>query len=293
MGPDDALGARVLDAPPEGLVDVTWACEASAGAGCAAAGEGTIDDRVDLPAGGRVVYRMAGTVARGATGELVNLASVEAPPGLFDPAPGNGADEAAVTVGPPRSDLALTIRFLSGTAAIPGQRVLHEVEIANLGPSAAPTLRLLRGGLGAAFLDPVWSCRTAPTGGAGGSATCVVDPNDPEAVGRFTLAAGARAVFRLDALIDPGGPGRARPGGRPRTPDRHRPEPVQQRGLGDDAARAGERPGRHPDPGPADLGARDRRRGAGRAPVVGAAPGRQARARSTCAPARRSSTRSG
>jgi len=212
-GPGNAFGARVLDAPPEGLEDVTWTCAASGGARCAVGspsgsggpgGKGAIDDRVDLPAGGRVVYRMTGTVGQGVTGDLVNLASVEAPSGIFDPVPGNGADQAEVSVGLPRSDLALALRFLSGAAAIPGRRVLHEVEIANLGPSDAPTLRLLRGGLGSAFLDPVWTCRTVQIGGSG---TCVVDPNDPEAVGRFTLAAGGRAAFRLDALIDPGARG--------------------------------------------------------------------------------------
>jgi len=199
-GPDDALGARVLDAPPEGVEDVTWICAAEPGARCTAAGEGALDDTVDLPAGATLTYTVTGTVSQGAAGELVNLASVDGPPGIFDPTSGNGADEAEVPVGPPRADLALAIRFVSD-AAVPGLRVDHEVEIDNLGPSDAPTLGLLRGGLAAAFLDPVWTCTTE------GSAVCVLTPNDPAEVGHFTLPAGTGVVFHLDSLVDPGARG--------------------------------------------------------------------------------------
>jgi|GEM_PF-2324097 len=200
-GPDHAFGARVLDAPPDGLAGVVWTCESEDGARCTSEGEGAIDDRVDLPVGAGLVYRMSGVVLQGQTGELVNEASVERPSGLLDPESDNGADEVAVTVGPPRSDLALAIRLLSGTA-VPGRVVVHEVEIRNLGPSDAPTLRLLRNGLSPLLLDPEWTRCTTD-----GDAVCLLTPEDQEAVGRFTLPAGTRVVFRLEAMVDPGARG--------------------------------------------------------------------------------------
>lgn len=192
-GPDDAFGARVLDPPPDGLSDVAWTCEAGDGARCTPAGTGTIDDRVDLPAGSAVTYRVTGTVSQAAAGELVNRVSVEPAPGLFDPDPGNGADEVETPVGPPRADLSFDVRFVSGRAATPGREFVHEVEIANRGPSDAPTLGFSGGGLGPAFTTPTWTC--APSGGA----DCTSGPVAGPIVDAVTLPAGSRVVYTLRA----------------------------------------------------------------------------------------------
>lgn len=196
-GPGAAFGARVLDSPPAGLAAVVWTCAARGGARCAPAGTGAIDDRVDLPVGSGVVYRLTGTVPQGATGALVNRASVETPPGLFDPDPDNGADEVEVPVGPPRADLYFDLRFVSGPGAVPGDPMVHEVEIGNLGPSDAPAFQFSGGGLGSVFVAPGWSC--TPEGGA----ACVPAQGAGPIAGTLALPAGGRVVYRLEATANP------------------------------------------------------------------------------------------
>lgn len=198
-GPDDAFGARVLDPPPDGLSDVAWTCEAGDGARCTPAGTGTIDDRVDLPAGSAVTYRVTGTVPQAAAGELVNRVSVEPAPGLFDPDPGNGADEVETPVGPPRADLYFDVRFVSDapdSSAVPGETMVHEVEIGNLGPSDAPAFRFSGGGLGPVFVEPGWRCTTE------GGATCVPALGAGPIAGTLTLPAGSQVIYRLEATAN-------------------------------------------------------------------------------------------
>lgn len=192
-GPDDAFGARVLDPPPAGLLDVAWSCEAGEGSRCTPDGDGGIDDRIELPAGSRVTYRVTGTVPLAAAGELVNRASVEPAPGLIDPDPGNGADEVVTPVGPPRADLSFDVRFVSGRSATPGREFVHEVVIANPGPSDAPTLAFSGGGLGPAFLSPSWTCA------ASGGADCTSGPVAGPIIDAVTLPAGSRVVYTLRA----------------------------------------------------------------------------------------------
>lgn len=197
LGPADAMGARVLDAPPEGLLGAAWTCTAEGGARCTAAGDGAIDDRVDLPAGSRVTYRVSGVVAQGVAGELVNSASVAPPAGLLDPDPDNGADQAAVAVGAPRADLYFDVRFVSGAPATRGSAVAYEVEIGNLGPSDAPPIPFAGGGLGPAFVAPSWTC--SPEGGA----TCTPAQGTGAIAGTIVLPVGSRVIYRLEATVGP------------------------------------------------------------------------------------------
>ncbi len=88
-GPNDALGALVQDLFPAVLTGVTWTCAGSGGATCAPAGSGDIDQIVDLPAGGEVVFQATGAVPVGSTGWLVNTAVVAAPAATADPDPGD------------------------------------------------------------------------------------------------------------------------------------------------------------------------------------------------------------
>ena len=90
-GPDAANGTGVHDNFPNALQGVTWTCVASGGASCAANGNGTIDQSVDLPDGGQVVFTATGTVAAGTTTTLTNTASVAVAAPTTDPNSANNS----------------------------------------------------------------------------------------------------------------------------------------------------------------------------------------------------------
>jgi len=91
-GPGDAVGARVLDPMPAELLDVTWTCVPSGGASCgvgggpvSAVGFGPIDQAVELPSGGSLLYTVRGLLSFEAGETLVNTATVEPPTPGSDP----------------------------------------------------------------------------------------------------------------------------------------------------------------------------------------------------------------
>jgi uncharacterized repeat protein (TIGR01451 family) len=84
-GPDTASGARVGDPVPAAITGAAWTCVGASGGTCTASGSGSIDDTVDLPAGGSVTYLLTGTVSPSAIGSLDNTATVTPPAGLVDP----------------------------------------------------------------------------------------------------------------------------------------------------------------------------------------------------------------
>jgi uncharacterized repeat protein (TIGR01451 family) len=206
FGPADAAGARVRDELPAGLAGATWTCRPRRGASCAGAGAGSIDERVDLRAGASVTYRITGTMAQDAAGPLVNLASVEPPPGLVDPEPEDDAAEATVPLGPVTADLYLDVRSLAleeggAGVAVPGTPIVHELEIGNLGPSDAPPFGFGGGGFGPAFVAPTWTCA-----GSGG-ATCVPAAGAGPVAGTVTLPAGGAVLYVITATVSPAAAG--------------------------------------------------------------------------------------
>jgi uncharacterized repeat protein (TIGR01451 family) len=85
-GPHPVTGANVEDAFPAALTGATWTCTASGGSACAnASGSGSIDELVDLLPSGTATFVVSATVAGGATGDLVNTATVTVPVGWSDP----------------------------------------------------------------------------------------------------------------------------------------------------------------------------------------------------------------
>ncbi len=88
-GPSPVVGAAVSDPILAPLENCTWTCTAAAGSSCTASGTGDIADGVDLLAGGWVAYSLTCDIPAGASGSVVNTASVAAPPGVTDPDPTN------------------------------------------------------------------------------------------------------------------------------------------------------------------------------------------------------------
>lgn len=88
-GPVAALGTTVVDIFPAAYTGASWTCAATGGASCSAAGSGNITQLVNLPMGGEVVFNVAGSVAPGTTGTLVNTVTAVVPGGITDPLQNN------------------------------------------------------------------------------------------------------------------------------------------------------------------------------------------------------------
>ena len=84
LGPNDVIGATVIDILPSNLINVQWGCAASGGASCTATGSGNINDMVDLPVGSLVEYSLNADTTTGEGGIVSNTVSVQGPIGLTD-----------------------------------------------------------------------------------------------------------------------------------------------------------------------------------------------------------------
>ncbi len=80
-GPSDAVGAAVADTfDATRLTNIAWTCAATAGSACtAASGSGDISGAATVLAGGTLTYTITANVLPGATGNLVNTATVTRP----------------------------------------------------------------------------------------------------------------------------------------------------------------------------------------------------------------------
>jgi uncharacterized repeat protein (TIGR01451 family) len=118
-GPSSVSGATVTDTMPSALTGASWTCAGTAGSSCGtASGSGNINTTVSLPAGGGVTYTVSATVSPGATGSLVNTATVAAPAGVTDPNPANNsaADTDVICTNPLSS---VTISVAGSTVVCP------------------------------------------------------------------------------------------------------------------------------------------------------------------------------
>jgi uncharacterized repeat protein (TIGR01451 family) len=94
LGPHEAVAANVLDALPAQLLTPTWVCEGESGAVCPdVSGSGDLDEIVDLPVGGRLLYIISGILDDPLQLPVVNQAMVvTTEPGFTrDPNPANNS----------------------------------------------------------------------------------------------------------------------------------------------------------------------------------------------------------
>lgn len=92
-GPSNVTGATVTDifSTNPNIASAAWTCTGAGGGTCTAAGSGDINDTVNLPASASVTYTVTANIVASPSGSLVNTASVTAPSGVNDPAPGNNS----------------------------------------------------------------------------------------------------------------------------------------------------------------------------------------------------------
>lgn len=160
-GPDNVVGATVADDFPSTLT-CSWTCSASAGSSCGPGGAGDIAASANLLAGGTATYSASCQVASGATGSLVNTATVTAPAGTTDAAGNNSATDTDTLT--PQADLRIT-KTDGVTIATPGSTLAYLIVASNPGPSNAPG-STIADNPPAACTSFNWSCS------AFGGATC-------------------------------------------------------------------------------------------------------------------------
>ncbi|HVR07517.1 MAG TPA: kelch repeat-containing protein, partial [Thermoanaerobaculia bacterium] len=168
-GPDPASGALVEDRFPPELSGIAWTCQASGGARCGATmggGSDRIEERVDLPVGGSVVYEVSATLAASASGSLADTARVEPPAGVVDPQPGNDRSTFAAPIACAAD---LEVQSVAPPTLVAGATAPYVVTVTNHGPCcAAATVLVVTPQAGLDLVSPL------PSGCAagGGQLTC-------------------------------------------------------------------------------------------------------------------------
>ena len=177
-GPSGVRGALVTDIFPGELENVAWECFSLAGgATCLGGSSGNGDfaaKPVRLPAGGRLLITASGTVKPGATGTIINTATVAAPSGFIELAPANNTATDADTILARRSDLSVEKIACSDPldcaateitdALEPGTPIHYQVRVDNAGPSDALGASV-RDVLPETLANAVWSCLATPLPG--------------------------------------------------------------------------------------------------------------------------------
>ena len=194
-GPSNVTGATVADTFPASLT-CTWTCVGAGGGTCTAAGSGDINDTVNLPVGGSVTYTASCTIAPGATGSLVNTATVSAPAGVTDP---NLANNTATDTDTLAGSANLAITKTDGvTTATPGGSVTYTIVASNAGPSAVTGATVAD--TFPAALTCTWTC----VGAGGGTCTAAGSGNINNTV---NLPVGGSVTYTASCTIAPGATG--------------------------------------------------------------------------------------
>jgi uncharacterized repeat protein (TIGR01451 family) len=134
-GPSDAPDTEVQDFFPPELVSVSWTCVASGGASCPPAGNGDIDELVDLPVGGSVLFTVTATIDPCASGTLTNLVAALPDPSVFDPNPtdNSASDADSIVV---FADLTVSVSDTPDPVLV-CNLLEYEITVRNNGPSCA------------------------------------------------------------------------------------------------------------------------------------------------------------
>ena len=193
-GAHDAPGATVADTFAAVLTCSTT-CVGAGGGTCTAGPFATsINDTVNLPAGGSVTYTAVCSVSGSASGTLTNTATVTAPGGVPDP---NTADNSATDIDTlivaPTADVAIT-KTDGATTEIPGTTVTYTIVATNAGPNAAPTVAVAD-----TFAASLSGCATTCV--ATGGASCAAGPILGNLSTNANLPVGGSATYTATCTI--------------------------------------------------------------------------------------------
>lgn len=203
-GPTNVIGATVRDVIPEVLTGVTWTSAVNGSATVTAGGSGIGNDlsasiNISSGVGNSVTFTVTGTVPSGATGPIVNTATVAPPADVTDPVPGNNT---ATDVNPivRQADLAIT-KVSSPNPYVAGSTLTYTLTITNNGPEdvAGATVR---DSLPSAVSGFTWTC-WASSGG-----TCLTANGTGDIDTLVNLPSGTQATFTITGTVPLGTSGR-------------------------------------------------------------------------------------
>lgn len=209
-------GVPVTDTVPPEITGVRWTCAPTSGVGACSAASGTGNDinlTVDLNVGATVTITVTGTVSPVATGELVNTATVDRPPDVFDDNVNNNTSSARVTVLPnPIQPAGLkSVRLFTDTdnsgTLTKGDIVEYTIIYSNTQPNLAITGFQATDALDASQLSFVSGSYSFTASGVG--TTVTPNPNyngttDTKIVipGGTLGAAGGQVVVKFQAVVN-------------------------------------------------------------------------------------------
>ena len=191
-GPSAVVAAVITDTLPAALTGATWTCAGAAGATCAASGNGSINDTINLAVGATATYTITATIASNATGTMSNTATIATPAGTTDPTAGNNSANDTNTL-VPTADLAIT-KTDNTLTAVPGTPTTYTIVATNNGPSTV-TGTVVTDNVPVALSNVVWTC-VASVG-----ATCGATSGSGSISETINLAPGATATYTLTGDI--------------------------------------------------------------------------------------------
>jgi uncharacterized repeat protein (TIGR01451 family) len=147
-GPSDVTGVEIYD-PVTVIHDIssdTWTATAAGGAsGFTTSGSGSINDIVNLPAGGSITYTVIAVIKSSATGTLSNTVTLTPPSGFINTNPlGTSGGAVSATDTDALAQANLTITDTDGvTSVAPSSPDTYTIVVTNTGPSTASNLSVV------------------------------------------------------------------------------------------------------------------------------------------------------
>lgn len=186
------VDAQVVDVLASALINANWVCSADSNSICPGNGTGDIDETVSIAEGEQVVFTITATVAQGATGIILNQASVTAV-NAVDSDLNNNISEAVSTAINLAFDLSVS-KTDGQSSSLPGAAINYTIIVNNNSEGSINAARVTDV-LPEELIEASWVC-TASLGSFCGAAG-VGDINE-----LVNLTSGGAATFVVSATID-------------------------------------------------------------------------------------------
>ena len=147
-GPSDVTGAEIYDPLTviHAITSDTWTATGSGGAtGFSTSGSGSIDDIVNIPAGGSITYTIVAAIGSTATGNLSNTVTLTPPSGFTNTNPlATGGGSVSATDSDSLAQAQLTITNTDNVSSVgAGSPDTYTIVVSNTGPSDASNLSVV------------------------------------------------------------------------------------------------------------------------------------------------------